>query len=78
MMSLRGNPYPFKQPMGALISFNSQRWHSRHAAYSDVRFRGKTDMGRYVMEVGVRFSELFFGIDLHQSQATKNDMSALH
>jgi hypothetical protein len=64
--------------MGALISFNSQRWHSRHAAFGDVRFRGKRTWGRYVIEAGVRFSELFFGIDLHQSQAAKNDMSALH
>ena len=79
MMSLRGNPYPFKQPMGALISFNSQRWHSRHAPLTAISaLEEKRTWGRYVIEAGVRFSELFFGIDLHQGQAAKNDMSALH
>jgi len=32
----------------------------------------------YVIQAGIRFSELFFGIDLHQSQVAKAGMSALH
>jgi hypothetical protein len=38
----------------------------------------KRTWGRYVIEAGVRFSELFFRIDLHQNQVAKDDMSALH
>jgi hypothetical protein len=68
----KGKPLAFKQPMGALICFNPQHRHSRHAAFSDVRFRRKKEHheGRYVIEA----FEVFFGIDLHQSQVAKNGM----